>query len=554
MKCILTIIIALALLSTCAQEKYWVYFSDKKGVTFDPKEYFHPNAIERRIKNNYPINHFSDRPLVKSYVQEVSGLASLCKGVSRWLNAIVVTANDAQIKQIRELPFVLKIEASSYHSVVCTSEEINVTHNDFEKRDLIRFQLDRMNAHQFKEHGITGRGLTIAIFDAGFPGVDKAPMFEHIRARDGIIGTYDFIRNIDNVYRKIEHGSMVFSCIAGVTKDSLRLGVATGANFLLAITEKLMKEGLAEEEAWLFAAEWADKNGADIINSSLGYTRRNHFKQDMDGQTAIITRAANLASAKGILVVSSAGNEGNKRHWMMVAAPADGDSVLAVGAINPWSGFHTNFSSFGPSSDKELKPNVTAVGHVIAYHKLLKMSETQGTSFSAPLVAGFAACAWQANPTLTNWELLKRIETSGDLYPYFDYAHGYGVPQADCFLSNTASKSNDSAFIVDIGDSVVTISIRDDLLINDTLFHVSENHDGVINIITKRDDGIKIDKNHPFIKHELFYYHLENKEGFLDEFSVLSVEKNPIVKIGLDSLEDRILRIHYYGFTRSIQF
>ena len=132
---------AIVVLSTCAQEKYWVYFSDKKGVTFNPKEYFHPNAIERRIKSNYPINHYSDRPLVESYVQEVVDLATLYKGVSRWLNAIVVTASYSQIEQIRALPFVTKIEASAYHSVVCTSEEINITGNDFEKRDLIRFQL-----------------------------------------------------------------------------------------------------------------------------------------------------------------------------------------------------------------------------------------------------------------------------------------------------------------------------------------------------------------------------------------------------------------------------
>lgn len=554
MKYIFTITIAIAVLGSFAQEKYWVYFSDKNGVSFNPNEYFHPKAIERRLKINYPINHFSDWPVVQNYLDEVIQLSAEYKGASRWMNAAVVMAHSHQIEKIRQLSFVRKTETFAYSSEVCISDEIDVTNNEFEKKDLIRFQLDRMNAQKFVKHGITGEGMTIAIFDAGFPGVNKAPMFDHIRAREGIKGTYDFIRNTENVYRKIAHGSMVLSCIAGVTEDSLNIGAATDANFLLAITEKLMKEGLAEEEAWLFAAEWADKNGADIINSSLGYTRRNHFKQDMDGHTTIITRAANLASSKGILVVSAAGNEGNKRHWMMVAAPADGDSVLAVGAINPWSGFHTVFSSFGPSSDKQLKPNVTTVGHVIAYNETKTMSETQGTSFSAPLISGFAACAWQSNPHLTNWELMDRIEISGDLYPYFDYAHGYGVPQADYFLNADTEKSIDSVFIVDIGDSAVIISIRNEFLIPDTLFHLPENHEGVARMITKKDEGVTIDENHPFIKHELFYYHLENGDGFLDEFSVIAVSENPIATIDLFSLRGKTLRFHYLGNTRELKF
>jgi len=336
------------------------------------------------------------------------------------------------------------------------------------------------------------------------------------------------------------------------------IGVAPEADFLLAITEKLMKEGLAEEEAWLFAAEWADKNGVDIINSSLGYTRRNSFKHDMDGNTAVITRAANMASSKGILVVSSAGNEGDKKHWMMMAAPADGDSVLAVGAINPWSGYHTSFSSFGPSADKELKPNVTGVGHVMAYGVNKKVNETQGTSFSAPLITGFAACAWQAKPDLTNWELLKEIEKSGDLYPYFDYAHGYGVPQASHFMSakNTRYTAADSVFSVKIDENSITVAVRDDFLPTDSLFAEELPLEKVAIKIQERlrhDRHEQIDREHPFEKQELFYYHIENDSNYLDEFSVISVDENPILQLDIEDLKGKTVRFHYRGVTKELK-
>ncbi|MBL4702913.1 MAG: S8 family serine peptidase, partial [Flavobacteriales bacterium] len=511
MKIYATILLLLITFGAMSQDKYWVYFTDKDGVTFNPEEYFHPKAIERRIKINYSLDHYTDRPVVHVYADQVAELAQEVKMTSRWLNATVVMAFPDEIDEIRNLAFVKSVEADQYEVTLCLSKEKDSVDKAFEEQDLIRFQVERMGGHLFDEAGYRGKGKIIAILDAGFPGVDKSDLFKHIRDRDGIKGTYDFVRKSKNVYRRISHGSIVLSCVAGILDDTVRIGMATDADFLLAITEKLMKEGVAEEEAWLAAAEWADKNGADIINSSLGYTRRNYFKKDMDGKTAVITKAANMASSKGILVVSSAGNEGNKKNWITVAAPADGDSVLAVGAINPWSGLHTTFSSFGPSADKELKPNVTTVGHVIAYDDKNKMGETQGTSFSAPLTAGFAACAWEANPELSNWGLLKLIEKSGDLYPYYDYAHGYGVPQAYRFLkdSELPESFDDSLFIIQIEDNILQLSIREDCMIKDTL---EQGRDFNIYRFTDRINRhiydykkVKIDEKHPFAKRELFY-------------------------------------------------
>ncbi len=153
----------------------------------------------------------------------------------------------------------------------------------------------------------------------------------------------------------------------------------------------------------------------------------------MNGKKSLVARAANMAASKGMLVVNAAGNDGETK-WKHLGTPADADSVLSVGGISPESDYHFSFSSYGPTADKRLKPNVCAYGAVMESGKK-GLTTTYGTSFASPLVAGFAACAWQTNRRLNNMELFKEIEKSADLYPYFDYAHGYGVPQAGYFIN-----------------------------------------------------------------------------------------------------------------------
>ena len=160
----------------------------------------------------------------------------------------------------------------------------------------------------------------------------------------------------------------------------------------MARTERVAVENETEEVLWLMAMEWADANGADIINTSLGYASEEYFNYQMDGKTSIIARAANMAAKKGILVLVSAGNSGDS-DWKYIATPADADSVLTIGAITS-SGIHRSFSSFGPTADFRMKPNVVAYGDVMGASKK-GISKTQGTSFSCPLVAGYAACVWQ---------------------------------------------------------------------------------------------------------------------------------------------------------------
>lgn len=475
--------------------KYMLFFNDKKNTTFNPYEYFDVKAIERRLKQRISLSDSSDFPVNDDYIKTVSSLADSISYSSRWFNSLTVYANEISLQKILELPFVKTAEQLSAQLIPAENSrgEYNLTLSKDELK-LLQKQTERLGISDFREKGFDGKGIRIAIFDAGFPSVNTNPCFEHIRKENRIIKTFDFGKNKENVYAFNGHGTNVFSCIAGMV-DSIPIGLATGAEFLLARTENALIEPFGEEENWLAAVEWADKNGADIINSSLGYTVHRYFREDMNGKISLIARAANMAARKGILVVNAAGNEGESS-WKFIGTPADADSVLSIGGIDPITDIHSSFSSFGPTADRRLKPNVSAYGSVIAAGRL-GLVYTQGTSFASPLVAGFAACAWQSNRNLTNMGLFHEIEKSATLFPYFDYAHGYGVPQANYFL-NGRNNTEPTFDVVNEG-KLITVTIRDEAF--------SDN---------------STDK---------FYYHILNEEGTIDEYFVLKVKDKKVLEI-----------------------
>lgn len=492
--------------------KYMVFFKDKKNTTFNPYEYFDAKAIERRMKQCIPLSDSSDFPVNEIYIKEVTELADSVSYSSRWFNSITVFADDNSMQKILALSFVRNAEHLSAQLIQAGKEkdEYNIT-LDKEQLKLLQKQTERLGISAFRKKGFDGKGMRIAIFDAGFPSVDVNPCFEHIRKENRIIKTFDFGKKRENVYAFNGHGTNVFSCIAGMV-DSIPIGLATGAEFLLARTENAFYEPFSEEENWLAAVEWADKNGADIINSSLGYTIQRYFREEMNGKTSLISHAATIAAGKGILVVNAAGNEGESG-WKFIITPADADSVLSIGGIDPETDIHISFSSFGPTADKRMKPNVSAYGKVIAAGKIGLVS-AQGTSFASPLVAGFAACAWQSNRNLTNMELFREIEKSGDLFPYFDYAHGYGVPQADYFINGITN--TEPTFDIEEWDSFTG---------------QNKEEKGRLLIITIRDEfftGNSDDK---------FYYRIENENGLLDEYTVLKVEQKNILELELGDFD-----------------
>ena len=423
-----------------AQDKcFWVFFTDKNDTQFDPYSYFDAKAIERYQKCGADLYDISNYPLNDSYVNAVNAYATEVFGESRWLNAVGVEATNDNAALISQLPFVARVQEIVSNGMTAAHPSLQggtMKLSDQETTDLLADQVKRFGGQYFVDKGINGKGLRICVMDGGFPKVNTHPAFKHLRDNNQIIKTYNFPNKKEDVYGWNTHGTMVLSCIAGITDKGQLLGLASGAEFLLARTE-IEPEPFKEEVWWAQGAEWADKNGADIINSSLGYGKDRHWTKDMDGRS-YVAKAANKAVEKGILVCNSAGNEGDDKHWMTIITPADAENVLCVGGIEANLHYynHIDFSSYGPSADKRLKPNVVAFGHALAARPSGGFEYVDGTSFSSPLTAGFCACAWQTRRDLTALQMKAEIEKSADLYPYYDYAYGYGVPQAAYFTGN----------------------------------------------------------------------------------------------------------------------
>ncbi|MBR6048572.1 MAG: S8 family serine peptidase [Bacteroidales bacterium] len=482
MKKILTLAaFVLMLCGMQAQQAYWVFLSDKQGTTFDPYAYFDAKAIERYQQCGADLYDITNYPLRQQYVDGVNALASEEIGCSRWMNAVGVMATPDQAAQIEALPYVLRVQLIEADGMVLA--EYSGYSDDSEIPDLpgllskatvdgpLEAQLVRMGGKAFRDQGIDGKGIRIAVFDGGFPRVNTHIAFKHLRDNNQILKTWNFPNKKEDVYGWNSHGTMTLSCIAGHI-DGKDLGLATGAEFLLARTE-VNTEPFKEEVWWQMAVEWADKNGANVISSSLGYGKERHYTKDMDG-TSYVAKAGNLAARKGMLVCNSAGNEADSKQWKTIITPSDADSVLCVGGIeNSLTEYHhIEFSSYGPSADGRLKPNVCAFGYARTANVKNDHSEhyVHGTSFSCPLVAGFAACAWQASPGKTAMEMFRLIEQSGDLYPYYDYAFGYGVPQADFFVRKSDAEHSTPTFrFVSTEDTVRIMPLKP--LTHTTLFY-----------------------------------------------------------------------------------
>ncbi len=518
------LILFLALsLAGFSQQKYWVTFKDKAGTQFDPYDYFDERTISQRLAQQIPLDGITDFPVSENYILEVNQIAYSTSYSSRWLNGIAVFASSDEIERIKKLSCVASVDAMKNEIwIAMKKEKEGVTFSKAETA-LLRFQTDRMQGKKFKEKNLDGSGIRIAVFDAGFPGVDKHPAFDHLRKNKKIIATYDFVKKREGVYSHHPHGAMTLSCIAGMM-DSTNAGLATGAEFLLARTEMVVREKISEEENWLAAAEWADQHGANIISSSLGYTNNRYFNTDMNGKKSLVSLAATIAASKGILVVNAAGNEGGDP-WRFIDTPGDADSVLTVGGTDPYTDSHIYFSSFGPTSDGRLKPNVSSPGNVIAANSK-GWSDVYGTSFSTPLVAGFAACVWQEHRDWSNMKLFHEIEKSSHLYPYFDYAHGYGIPQADYFTDDKKNVEPTFDFVI---------------LNNDLKVILREKYSYPS---TEEFLGYGPNRN--------LYYRIDNKDGVVAYYAVILAEQKEVLHYLLDQFrEGDKLTVHFEGYTYS---
>jgi subtilisin family serine protease len=300
-----------------------------------------------------------------------------------------------------------------------------------------------LNGLTVHNSGLNGKGILIAVLDGGFLNTDNISSIEGLRSRNGIKGTFDFVKNDEFVYGYHNHGTAVLSVLAGNIPESIE-GTAQGADFWLLRSEDTGTEYPVEEDFWTAAAEFADSLGADILSSSLGYCTfddplMDYKFSDMDGNRAFVTQAADIAASKGILVVNSAGNERNKT-WIRIIAPSDGDSVLAVGAVDGNKTISA-FSSAGPSYDRQIKPDVVSQGVSIPVQiNALTVDRSNGTSFSCPIISGMCACIMQAVPKALNSEIISALHSASDRYLNPDSLYGFGIPDIAAVIKHLQDK------------------------------------------------------------------------------------------------------------------
>ena len=419
-----------------SENRYLVFFTDKDNTPYSiaqPLEYLSQKAIDRRNNQNIAIDS-RDLPVDPAYIEAVNNLGDVqILHALKWLNAILIETTDPDVLQA--LPALsgfdrLEVSKILFGEVEPTSKLGHFPKSEADYGPSLN-QIAMLNGLQLHTDGFRGEGMWIATLDGGFNLAQNSAVLDSLFADNRIVGTRNFVDNNSDVFQRSTHGTYVLSTMAGLQIDSL-IGTAPKASYFLGITEDTFIERRIEEAFWEIGAEYADSLGVDIINTSLGYTTfdvidNNYTYADMDGNTALITRASDIAASRGMLIVNSAGNNGSNP-WHYISAPADGDSVLAVGAAKP-DGAAANFSSRGPSFDGRVKPNVMTQGQGTVITDLGDGIKTgNGTSFASPVLAGMAACLWQTQPEATAWQVFQAIEQSASLFETPNDSMGYGIP------------------------------------------------------------------------------------------------------------------------------
>ena len=433
------------LLGQISPNSYLVNFTDKNNSEYSadkPEKFLSQSSIERRRRYNIPIDSH-DLPVSQVYIDSLKRMGLEIVNVSKWLNSVsVYTADSTIVKALNTISFVKSIgidnkkNQNKKKNLNVKSEVKQFVNQAVDSSISIKYgdsytQIKLHNGQLMHQAGYQGQGMQIAILDAGFYKVNNLKAFDSLRINNQILGTRDFVHDGLNIFDASTHGMMVLSTMAGNIPGKL-LGTAPKASYWLLRSEQAESEYIIEEHNWVAAAEFADSVGVDMINSSLGYNNfddkyTSHTYADMDGNTTMISRAADIAASRGILVVSSAGNEGSNS-WRYISAPADADSILTIGAIIP-NGNRAYFSSYGPSFDQRIKPDVCALGlPSIVSGANGEISYSSGTSFSSPIMAGIVACLWQAHPQLSNMDIIDIVKRSSSQFSLPDTSLGYGIP------------------------------------------------------------------------------------------------------------------------------
>lgn len=496
LKSLSLILLAVSFSFSCEAQlnRYIIQLKDKADNPFsldDPTPYLTQKAILKRIQYNI-IADSTDLPITPRYIDSIrlAGAVTVIN-VSKWLNQVAIQTTDASaLTKISNFPFVKDtMSVAPRNTTGATPPDKFEAITDIpqpesgtpspELANIYNYgqSYGQVHLHQgefLHNHGFSGQGMQLAMLDAGFPNYNTLAVFDSVRLNNRFLGTWDFVNNNSNVNGFNTHGTLCLSTIASEVSSSI-VGTAPKTSFYLYRTEDAATEYPIEEQNMAAALERADSLGVDVASISLGYFHFtdpsfNYSYADMDGNTTISAKAADLAARKGMLVVAAAGNEGNST-WHYLLTPADADSVLTVGAVDI-SGNPGNFSSYGPSSDGQVKPGVAAMGvsAVFANPSTGAPMSGNGTSFACPNMAGLATCLWQAFPESPNMGIISALQEAATTYDTPNDRVGYGIPdmkkafvillkrlytqdikQAGCntFIKWTAKSSGNMNFVVE---------------------------------------------------------------------------------------------------------
>jgi serine protease AprX len=451
MKNFLTLSIALSFfaIDLNAQNKFWVQLKNKNGTPYSvstPTAFLTQRSVQRRIDYNIPVNQ-SDLPVNPAYISQIASVSGVTVNyVSKWLNALVVTVvSPTCLVTINSFTYVNtsnpvnKLKLAPLMKLNEPEQPLyqrtNVTTNYYGRS---QWQLKQLGVDCIHQQGKRGAGMVIAVLDDGFRDVNVNPIYDSLYARNGVLGTRDFVAGDNLVYDDDTHGAFVLSTMAALV-PSLIVGSAPDADYWLLRTEDAASEKPIEEYNWIRGVEFADSVGADICTTSLGYTTfdqasYNHtYTAQLNGKTIPMSIAATMAARKGMFLTVAAGNEGNSG-WHYISVPADADSICTVGAIDTL--LHAgSFTSWGPSADGRRKPNLSAMGvdtWGCASGSIVSCQAGSGTSFATPLLAGAVACFWQAHKSLNCIKLLDTLTKCASRFNNPDMQVGWGIPHMCC--------------------------------------------------------------------------------------------------------------------------
>lgn len=418
--------------------RYRLYLADKANSPYSinkPEDFLTQRSIDRRKRYNISIDTY-DLPVSPAYLDSLRSIGLKIHNASKWQNTVVVETSDKSlVNKACNFSFIkgsrlVWAKPDKAPKELVSDRKLKVKN----KRDTLdsyyghsQHQIEMLSVNYLHSAGYRGEGMLIGILDGGFFNADAISGFN----RNNILGTRNYVNPAASVYDSDSHGMMVLSCIAANVPNFM-VGTAPEAQFYLIQTEDGDSEQLVEEDNYCAGVEYADSLGCDIVTASLGYYKfdhkeMNHSYTDLDGRTAINSREASMAASRGILLLNSAGNEGDDT-WKKIGFPADANNILAVGAVSADS-TNTRFSSVGHSADHRIKPDAMAMGEGVAlYNTRGNASAANGTSFSCPLLCGAVACLWQAHRDKTPVEIIEAVRSTGNYSNEPNEVFGYGIP------------------------------------------------------------------------------------------------------------------------------